>query len=598
VSTQTNLRGCLTGFLGRFTGPRSHDSNRHAAEFGRGRGPGSGPVELRARRSAGASAPRSTSIQTSREDAHEPLLSVHSAGTAIDHVAVKDAPLQRRPLKVRLAKLVGQAVNHATKPNRAIQCLPLFPLLEPAQRGKLVDVVVNERNYGGSAACWRSDTTDWGEVRADHLSEMAQMLAYLDVPQQAKLVEAAFNFGDEADAAAAIAGFGAALAHLNEALRGRLVDKAIGLKDDYARATAIGGLSAGMAHLDPTRKECLLTAAATIENAYWKATALQNMCKGWTGMEAAQQAKLFDQVTALPAPWLAKAIQNLGSSLQHLSEDQRTCLFGLTLKLFDRNGYHAPHAIDGLAAGLEYLTGPQRDALVTTPLAHYTGEGRSMAMASLGPGLAHLKPELQDTLLDAAAGMDTPSHKAQAIAGLAAGLAALDPARQERVIGMALGLPDDDSKAVAIAALGPRLGDLKLEQQQALVDAAIGLFRTGAVSKKLSRTLSAALGAGLKHLPADLRGALVTALTRPLSQDEKGLRGSTGEAIAGLGAGYPYLDEGQYQALMAATKRLQNRSGWAPFRTPDHRVIVAFAAEAAKALDAVAQAQPVPASRG
>jgi hypothetical protein len=525
-------------------------------------------------------------------DAHRNLLAVHDTCKAFRNVVANEAPLQRRhrmerqiaPQMAHLAVLVGKAVDRATKPNRAIQCVPLFPLLEPEQRGKLVDVVIDERNHGGAI--------DRVGVRARNVGRMAQMLACLDKPHQAKLVEAAIGFCDGTHAAVAISGFGVELAHLDKALRGKLVDKAVGLMKEQDRAAAIAGLSVGLAHLDDAQKESLLTAATTIDDEFWKNRAIQALCKGWKGLKATHQATLFDQVIILPVPSRAQAVQNLGSSLKDLSVHQWAPLVASTLELLDRDRHWAPLAIGGLAAGLERLTLPQRDTLVTESMARLSGEGKAKVITALGAGLAHLTPAQQDKLLDAAAALGISGGKAEAIAGLAAGLASLDKARQDRVVGMALGLPNDYGKARAIAALGARLGDLEHEQHQALVDAAIGLFRTAAVDKETYRALGAGLGAGLGHLHPDLRSAVVHTLTRKLSRGEKRLRPCIAEAIAGLGAGRPHLDDAQYEALVAAATRLQSRAGWAPFRKPDHRVIVAFAAEAAKALGAAAQPHP------
>ena len=486
-----------------------------------------------------------------------------------------------------LAMLVRKAVDRATKPNRAVQCIPLLPLLNPGQRGKLVDVVVDKRNYEGSATWNYGDATDWTAVRARNVGKMAQMLVYLDEPDQTRLVKTTIGFGDGKHAAMAISGFGAELAHLNEPLRGKLVDKAVGLTEEKDRAAAIEGLSAGLAYLDDTQKGKLLTAAIDIESGTWKGPAIASLCKGWKHLNPAQRATLFDEALKLPASSRAQAIQNLGSSPKDLSEKQWSKLVDTTLDLLNQHSFWAPPAICGLAAGLERLTLPQADTLVTESMARLHSKGKAKVIVALGARLGDLTPPAQDKLLDAAAGLYTDSEKAQAIAGLAAGLASLDKARQDRVIDMALGLSDNGCKAQAIAALAARLGDLEHGQHKTLVDASIGLFQAEAFNKEAYKALGAGLGAGLRHLHPDLRSALVSTLTRKLSTHEKRLRPFIAEAIAGLGAGRPHLDEAEYQALIAAANRLQSRAGWAPFRKPDHSVIVAFAAEAAKALEAV-----------
>ena len=124
-----------------------------------------------------------------------------------------------------------------------------------------------------------------------------------------------------------------------------------------------------------------------------------------------------------------------------------------TLDLLNQHSFWAPPAICGLAAGLERLTLPQADTLVTESMARLHSKGKAKVIVALGARLGDLTPPAQDKLLDAAAGLYTDSEKAQAIAGLAAGLASLDKARQDRVIDMALGLSDNGCKAQAIAAL-------------------------------------------------------------------------------------------------------------------------------------------------
>lgn len=517
------------------------------------------------------------------------LLAVHHTCRAFRNVVVNDGSLKRRHQvshqMAHLAMLVRKAADRATKPNRAVQCIPLLPLLNSGQRGKLVDVVVDKRNYGDSATWNYGGGTDWAGVRAGNVGKMAQRLDHLEEPHRTRLVETAIGFGAGTHAAVAISGFGTKLACLSMALRGQLVDKAVSLTEEKDRAAAIAGLSAGLAHLDAAQKDKLLTAAVNIEDGLWKGTAIAGLCKGWKHLNTAQQATLFNEVTNLPVSWRAQAIENLRSSLKDLGGEQWNTLVATTFDLLNQHPLWAPPAVCGLAAGLDRLTLQQRDTLVTESMARLNGEDKAKVIAALGARLADLTPAQQDQLLDAAAGLDTDSAKAQAIAGLAAGLACLDKARQDRVIGMALGISDNGSRAKAIAALAARLGDLEHEQHKTVVEASIALFKAEASDKETYRALGTGLGTGLRHLEPDLRNALISTLTRTLSTHEKRLRPFIAKAIAGLGAGRPHLDETEYQALIAAATRLQSRSGWAPFRTPDHSVIVAFAAEAAKALD-------------
>jgi len=494
-----------------------------------------------------------------------------------------------------LSLLVSHAVDRATKPNRAVRCIPLLPLLQPAQRGKLVDVVVDKRNYGDSATWHYGGGPDWAAVRAGHVGRMAQMLDHLEAPHHTSLVETAIGFDDGAHAAVALSGFGTTLACLSMALRGKLVDKAVDLTDEKHRAAAIVGLSAGLAHLDDAQKDKLLTAAVALEIGVWKGRAIASLCQGWKHLNATQQATLFHAVTQLPAAPRAQAIQHLGSSPQHLSEAQWNTLVATTFDLLNQHHLWSPPAVCGLAAGLDRLTLQQRDTLITESMARLHSEGKSTVIAALGARLADLTPAQQDKLLDAAAGLDTDPTKMRAIAGLAAGLASLDGVRQNRVIGMALLISDNSSRAQAIAALAARLGDLEHGQHKILVDASLGLFRLETFVKAAYRALGAGLGTGLRHLRPDLRGALVSTLTRKLSTHEKSLRPYIAEAIAGLGAGRPHLDKAEYQALIAAATRLQSRAGWAQFRAPDHSVFMAFAAEATKVLAPGARPQPVPA---
>jgi hypothetical protein len=517
---------------------------------------------------------------------HRDLRAVHNTCTAFRHAVINDGRLQRRYQMDVLALLVSKSAGQATKPNRAVQCIPLLPLLNPAQRGKLVDVVINSSNYGDSVRWTLSSGTDWTADRASHIGRMAQGLAHLDKPQQTRLVQAAIGFAEGQYVAKAIGGFGKELAHLGVALRGEVVNKAISLADTDDRAAAIAALGPGLEHLDRNQQQALLKTALAIAHPDHKAYAVRNLCTGLKYLDAAGQKALFANVISIPPGRLqALAIEHLGASLGSLSPDQRDTLATAVFGLIHHGipSLCAPSAIRGLAAGLEHLTLPQRDTLVNQSMTRLNRHDKAGAIAALGAGLAHLRPEQQDTLLDAAAGLDTAHGKADAVTGLAVALASLDTARKDRVVDLVLSLPNNDSKARAIAALGARLGHLEQRRHAAVVDAAIRLFKDATISKEMHRAVAAGLGAGLGSLHKDLRSALVDTVTRAPPPKDKQRNVLAAEAIAGLGAGRAHLDEAQYKALIAAATQPQGRSGLAPFGMPGHHLICAFAAEAVRA---------------
>lgn len=581
------------------------DSAEKAIEAGASRrpaGPGKGPAALPPRSSSGSSAPQATSLLAVPPEVRQGifnllpvrssqnLLAVHNTCTALRRDVVADGNLQRRhqvaQQMAHLAMLASKAVGRATQPDRAAQCVPLLPLLNPKQRGKLVDVVVNEHNYGGFANVNHGRPIDGAGLRAERVGDMVAGLAYLDEAQQSRLVQAALGFAGGNHAAKVICSFGTELAHLSQALHGELVGKALGLANEANRAVAIAGLGAGLAHLNQEQQQDLLTAAlgmnsnwnreAPLQN--WKREAIFGLCKGLKHLDADQRDTLFNEAITVNADqlWLlALAIENLGSSLGCLSDTQRSTLVDFTTLMMEGRHSMAPRALRGLAAGLQQLTENQRDRLVT---ATTQIDPRLMAgcdaIAALGAGLAHLTPMQQDRLLDAASRLPVDKRGSIAVAGLAAGLGSLNTVQKDRVVRMACMHPNNDSKAKAIAVLGARLGDLEHAQHEALVDAAKSLFMAGTVNDEMSRTLGAGLGVGLGSLHPDLRSALVNALTRQLTPEEGPLRASTAWVIAGLGAGRPHLDKAQYKELVAAATRHHGDS-----------VIVAFAGEAIKALD-------------
>jgi len=563
--------------------------------------PGGGLAALRTRTSSGPPAPQLAQplilglpddllkkiIKPRPGDLGRDLPAVHDTCTAFRKIVAKDADLRFRHMLGRIARWADASADRVSRGDTAELAwhVPLLPLLGPAQRAHLVDCALHR------------DANDPIHKQVRAIREMAQGAAHLDPSLQARLVNQAIDFARGNDFVEALKGFGTELAHLDENLRRRLIDKATGLEGDAARASAIGVFSTGLEHLAPPLRQTVLAAAlhisTLISDAPWQIMASAHLCKGLKYLDAHHRRVLVER-----APLGASAIGNMGGSLECLNRDQRDALVKRALSLTDGpyQHYFTHKAICGLGAGLVHLEPQQIDALVTASTTRLPAElgsrssGRSTAasaIAALGTNLRHLTDAQQDKLFEAATHLHP--HIPTAIAGLAAGLASLDLSVRKdqlggRLVDMTLSLPLDSGRAFAIGALGPMLGHLKQDRHEGLVHAAISLFKEPMRTFSVPvRAMSAGLSAGFGSLHPDLRSKLVATVTLPQSSDEYHQLCCAAEAIAGLGAGLPHLDEAQGKALFAAAARIPNARDRRFRRDIKHIALQGLAAEATKA---------------
>jgi hypothetical protein len=516
------------------------------------------------------------------------LPAIQSTCKAFRNAGNSDVHLKRMGRIARLANASAREVA-IFDINDLVWRVPLLPFLGPTLRTDLVNDALDPTHYGSGKA---------GVAQmASAIGHVARGVAHLDKPLQAKLVHQAIQFTDGNHSISALEGFGTELAHLDQALCTQLIDKSIGLEKDEHRASAIKVFSTGLAHLNRHQQQGLLTAAIRISDRASRDIAIAYLCKGLKYLDAGHQKILFEKATLLPLGYeQAAAIRNLGGSLKSLSRDQRDTLVTSARNLGEQGDDDSELiASCGLAEGLVHLEPHQIDKLVTESTTRLcVAFGGEELIAALGTNLHHLTEAQQDKLFDATTRL-TSRDRAIAIAGLTAGFASLDTSvRKDRknhlgdqLVNMALGLPYGNDMANAIAALGPRLGHLEEARREGLVDAAIRLFKDDrSTDPHAIRALGAGLGAGFKSLGPGLRSKLIDSVTRPRSCDDTNPLYAelyhAAEAIAGLGAGFPHLDEAEAEALLAAAAWLPR-----PRRRPhwDFKRIAlqGFAAEAAKA---------------
>ena len=487
--------------------------------------------------------------------------------------------LLRAKLQAKARQLAGSLLSGNPGANQARLCLPFLGLLNLPEQTKLVGVLMDRTTY------------DPGRFPSVYIfKQLVPHLANMDPLLHAKLAIEATRYTEDHSVSLAIQGLSGGLAHLDEPSIGQLLDKATRLHGIADRASALRSLSRGLDHMNPNQQQRLLQAAMrvamqvamTIEDRVAQDRVNAGLCAQLKHLPPSERDRLFNWAINVPngsTVW-PKVVKGLAASAGVLEQRQKETLLTKVLDPTSCSSFivaqHTKRGIRALAAHMEHLEPDQRLRLVNWTLQHFRGD---VAPASLVSGLKHMAPHQQDQLLEAAANVP-PSEQGRVVMDFVAALPSLEPAHCGKVVALTLGIvngwrhEDEDARAQAMGALGPHLKHLEEDHRNTVAERALRMLENYALPTDLLMwtdvpALTLGLGAGMEALQNDLRDKLVNAVAAfafnpHLFRHKDEYRHSVSVekiagAIAGLASGWRHLSGPQFQTLIDAASRLEER---------------------------------------
>ena len=475
------------------------------------------------------------------------------------------------PLARKARQLAGSLLSEDPNAKRALLCMPVLGLLNPQEQTKLVQILLE------SAIHHSHDMI----VGLSTFEQFFPQLVDVDKLSHAELVTWVTGYTDNDSAASAIYALGGGLAHSDGSLIDRLLDKATSLREEWLCARALRGLSKGLAHMDPNQRQRLLQAAKDIRDMATRDGVELSLCAQLEHLPPDKRDRLFEWALDFPkdSRWWPDVVTALAASAKFLTQSQQETLLtnvldcpALPSNIVSMNTETGTRA---LAANMEHLHPDQRLRLVDWALQHFTP---STALDLLGSGIKHMAPHQQDRLLETAVHL-SPREKRDLISDFATALPSLEPASRGKVVALALGIVNDDGDhrndymARAMGALGPHLEHLEEGHRNTVAGRALDILKSYRGKLKLPmsdlRELAVGLGTCIGALREDLRNELVNAVAAfdanpDLFRDEapyvyRDYVQTIAGVIAGLASGRQHLSGPQFQTLIDAASRLEER---------------------------------------
>ena len=272
---------------------------------------------------------------------------------------------------------------------------------------------------------------------------------------------------------ASIDGLGKAIRFLPDHVRGSLVGRVINADDGEERSLSLANLGFAVStvpDLDVFGHAIVaalhLEELEELEDVECRAAAIGGLAAAMVSMEPMlRQNFVIVALNFFDEPLSSEIACKLGAAAEFLSDNERNTLVNLAT-VPSANPFHGPTAlaehqsclstrVSGLAAGMAFLTVPQRQALVQTALGFSDIEAKAEAIGAMGQGLQHLHAAQRNELVDAALtfGDNNDIPNLTAITSLGAGARHLDKTQRNRLIDAVISIIETDPDAVRETAI-------------------------------------------------------------------------------------------------------------------------------------------------